>query len=134
MPNLCGLRGFLLSLFAPGKQPVSTCPESLRLVDIDPRHQPVKLPPGQVPHLRLVPRPLISSRNGESLIDKDKPVRFMIKSFDPVTAPSTEKKQCAALGIELQLTFNDSAESIYRFAHVSMTANDVDLIKARDIA
>ena len=67
-------------------------PEGFGLIDIDPGHEPVKFPPGQVPDLGLFPWPLITARNRQSFIDQYKSIWFMKESFDAV-APSSAKKE-----------------------------------------
>ena len=72
---------------------LSLCFEGLGLVDIDPRHQPVKLPPRKIPDLRLLPGPLIAAMDRQPLVDQYEAIRFTEQSFDPVPSSSTEKKE-----------------------------------------
>ena len=52
------------------------CFEGFWLININPRHQPVKLPPGKIPDLRLLPGPLITAADRQALIDQNEAVRF----------------------------------------------------------
>ena len=76
MPNLQGIPGFFCAGFFEKSRCFSLRFEGLGLVNIDPRHQPVKLPPGKIPDLRLLPGPLIAAADRQALIDQDEAVRF----------------------------------------------------------
>ena len=98
----------------------SLCFEGFGLVKIDPRHQPVKLPPGKVPDLRLLPGPLIAAADRQTLIDQDEAVRFLEQGLDPVPSSSTEKEESTGRGIHLKLVLDNSTESVNGFAHIGV--------------
>ena len=109
-------------------------PDSLWLVNIQPAHQPVELPPGKVPDLRLVPRPTVSAIGSrQSFIDQDKPVRFFEDRLDPVRTPAAEKEQAAPVRVHLKLVPDNSTQTIDRLAHVGIPTDDVDVVDTRDI-
>ena len=112
---------------------LSLCFEGLGLVDIDPRHQPVKLPPGKIPDLRLLPGPLIAAMDRQPLVDQNKAIRFTEQSFDPVPSSSTEKEESTGRRIHLKLVFDNGAESVNGFPHIGIAADNVDLLKPGDI-
>ena len=58
------------------------CFESFELVNINPGHQPVKLPPGKISDLRLLSGPLIAAADRQPLIDQDKAVPFLSEYSD----------------------------------------------------
>ena len=97
---------------------LSLCFEGLGLVDIDPRHQPVKLPPRKIPDLRLLPGPLIAAMDRQPLVDQNKAIRFTEQSFDPVPSSSTEKEESTGRRIHLKLVFDNGAESVNGFPHI----------------
>src|SRR5699024_7810183 len=82
MPNLKGISGFFCAGFLLESRYFSLCFEGFGLVKIDPRHQPVKLPPGKVPDLRLLPGPLIAAADRQTLIDQDEAVLFLSEYSD----------------------------------------------------
>ena len=133
MPNLQGIFGFFCAGFFEKSRCFSLCFEGLGLVDIDPRHQPVKLPPGKIPDLRLLPGPLIAAMDRQPLVDQNKAIRFTEQSFDPVPSSSTEKKESTGRRIHLELVFDNSAESVNGFPHISVAADNVDLLKSGDV-
>ncbi len=96
----------------------SLCFEGLGLIDIDPRHQPVKLPPGKIPDLRLLPGPLIAAADRQPLIDQYEAIRFTEQSFDPIPSSSTEKEESTGRRIHLKLVFDNGAESVNGFPHI----------------
>ena len=87
MPNLQGISGFFCAGFFEKSRCFSLCFEGLGLVDIDPRHQPVKLPPGKIPDLRLLPGPLITAADRQALIDQNEAVRFLSEYSDKKNYP-----------------------------------------------
>ena len=91
---------------------LSLCFEGLGLIDIDPRHQPVKLPTGKIPDLRLLPGPLIAAADRQTLIDQDEAVRFLEQGLDPVPSSSTEKEESTGRGIHLKLVLDNGAVNI----------------------
>lgn len=133
MPNLQGISGFFCAGFFEKSRCFSLCFEGLGLVDIDPRHQPVKLPPGKIPDLRLLPGPLIAAADRQPFVDQYEAIRFTEQSFDPVPSSSTEKKESTGRRIHLELVFDNSAESVNGFPHISVAADNVDLLKPGDI-
>ena len=110
------------------------CFEGFGLVNINPRHQPVKLPPGKVPDLRLLPGPLIAAADRQPLIDQNEAVRFPEQGFDPVPSSSAEKEESTGRRIYLKLVFDNGAESINGFSHIGIAADNVDLFKSGDVA
>ena len=66
---------------------LSLCFEGLGLIDIDPRHQPVKLPPGKIPDLRLFPGPLITAADRQALIDQNETIAFLSEYSDKKAYP-----------------------------------------------
>ena len=104
------------------------------LVNIDPRHQPVKLPPGKIPDLRLIPGPLIAAADRQPLIDQNEAVRFAEQRFDPVPSSSAEEEESTGRGIHLKLVFDHGAESVNGFPHICIAADNVDLLKPGDVA
>ena len=133
MPNLQGISGFFCAGFFEKSRCFSLCFEGLGLVDIDPRHQPVKLPPGKIPDLRLFSGPLISAADRQALIDQNEAVRFTEQGFDPVPSSSTEEEESTGRRIHLELVLDNSAESVNGFPHISVAADNVDLLKSGDI-
>ena len=109
------------------------CFEGFGLVNIDPGHQPVKLPPGKIPDLRLLPGPLIAAADRQALIDQNEAVRFTEQSFDPVPSSSTEKEESTGRRIHLKLVLDNGAESVDGFSHIGIAADNVDLLKSGDI-
>ena len=69
MPDLQGISVF----FCTGSL---LCSECFGLVNIDPRHQPVKLLPGKVSDFRLLLGLLIATTDKQALIDQNKTIRF----------------------------------------------------------
>ena len=57
----------------------------------------------------------------------------LYKGFDPVPSSSAEKEESTGRGIHLKLVFDNGAESVNRFPHISVAADNVDLLKSRDI-
>lgn len=96
------------------------------LVDIDTGHEPVKLSPGQISDLGLFPRPLVSAMHCQLFIDQYKTIRIAVQCLDPVPASATEQKQGTGCRIQLQLFLHDCAEPVNGFAHVGVTADNVD--------
>ena len=133
MPNLQGISGFFCAGFLLKSRYFLLCFEGFWLVNIDPRHQPVKLPPGKIPDLRLLPGPLIAAADRQALIDQNEAVRFPEQGFDPVPSSSAEKEESTGRRIHLKLVFDNGTEAIDRFAHVRITADNIDLFKAGDI-
>ena len=118
MPNLQGISEFFCAGFFEKSRCFSLCFEGLGLIDIDPRHQPVKLPPGKIPDLRLLPGPLIAAADRQPLVDQNEAVRFPEQGFDPVPSSSAEKEESTGRGIHLKLVFDHSAESVNGFPHI----------------
>ena len=96
------------------------CFESFGLVNINPRHQPVKLPPGKIPDLRLLPGPLITAADRQPLIYQNEAVRFAEQGFDSVPSSSSEKEKSTGRQIHLMLVFDNDAESVNGFSHISI--------------
>ena len=133
MPNLQGISesfctGFLLEF-----RYFLFCCEGFELVDINPRNQPVKLPLGKIPDLRLIPGPLITTADRQSFIDQNEAVLFTEQCFDPVPSSSTEKEESTGRRIHLKLVFDNGAESVNGFSHISIAADNVDLLKSGDV-
>ena len=76
VPNLQGISGFFYAGFLLESRCFSLCFEGFGLVNINPGHQPVKLPPGKIPDLRLLPGPLIAAADRQPLVDQNEAVRF----------------------------------------------------------
>ena len=95
------------------------------LVDINTGHEPVKLSPGQIPDLRLFPRPLVSAMHCQFFIDQYKTICIAVQCLDPVPASATEQKQGTGCRIQLQLFFHNCAEPVNGFAHIGVTADNV---------
>ena len=105
MLNLQGISGFFYAGFLLEPRCFSLCFEGLGLVNIDPRHQPVKLPPGKIPDhidprhqpvklppgkipdLRLLPGPLIAAADRQPLVDQNEAVRFLSEYSDKKSYP-----------------------------------------------
>ena len=96
------------------------CFEGFWLININPGHQPVKLPPGKIPDLRLLPGPLIAAADRQPLVDQNEAVRFPEQGFDPVPSSSAEKEESTGRGIHLKLVFDNGAESVNRFPHIGI--------------
>src|SRR5699024_8091204 len=94
------------------------CFEGFGLVNINPRHQPVKLPPGKIPDLRLLSGPLIAAADRQPFINQNEAVRFTEQSFDPVPSSSAEKEESTGRRIHLKLFLNNCTESVNRFPHI----------------
>ena len=82
MLNLQGISGFFYAGFLLKSRCFLLCFEGFWLVNINPGHQPVKLPPGKIPDLRLLPGPLIAAADRQPLIDQDEAVRFLSEYSD----------------------------------------------------
>ena len=87
MPNLQGISGFFCAGFLLKSRCFLLCFEGFWLVNINPRHQPVKLPPGKIPDLRLFPGPLIAAADRQALIDQNEAVRFLSEYSDKKNYP-----------------------------------------------
>lgn len=133
MPNLQGIPGFFCAGFFEKSRCFSLRFEGLGLVNIDPRHQPVKLPPGKIPDLRLLPGPLIAAADRQALIDQNEAIRFTEQGFDPVPSSSTEKEESTGRRIHLKLVLDNGAKSVNGFPHIGIAADNVDLLKPGDI-
>ena len=55
------------------------------------------------------------------------------QSFDPVPSSSTEQEERTGCRIHLKLVFDNGTETIDRFAHICIAADNVDLFEAGDI-
>ena len=113
MPNLQGFLGVFCAVFL-------LCFECFWLVNVDSRHQPVKLPPGKIPYFRLFPGPLIATADRQALIDQDEAIRFPEQGFDPVPSSSTKKEESTGRRIHRKLVFDHGAESVDGFAHIGI--------------
>ena len=82
MPNLKGISGFFCAGFLLESRYFSLCFEGFGLVKIDPRHQPVKLPPRKIPDLRLLPGPLIAAADRQPFVDQYEAIRFLSEYSD----------------------------------------------------
>lgn len=80
-----------------------------RLVNINAGHEPVKLPPGQVPDFRSVPWPPVPALGSQSFIDHYDPVGFLQDGFDPVTFSAAEQIKCICVFRLWKLVLNDGA-------------------------
>ena len=109
------------------------CFEGFWLININPRHQPVKLPPGKIPDLRLLPGPLITAADRQALIDQNEAVRFVEQGFDPVPSSSTEKEESTGRRIHLKLVLDHGAKSVNGLAHIGIAADNVDLFKSGNV-
>ena len=109
------------------------CFEGFGLVNINPRHQPVKLPPGKIPDLRLLPGPLIAAADRQPLVDQNEAVRFPEQGFDPVPSSSTEKEESTGRRIHLKLLFDNGAESVNGFPHIGVATDNVNFLKSGDV-
>ena len=134
MPNLQGISGFFCAGFLLKSRYFLLCFEGFWLVNINPGHQPVKLPPGKIPDLRLLPGPLIAAADRQSLIDQNEAIRFAEQGFDPVPSSSTEKEESTGRRIHPKLVFDNGAESVNGFPHIGVATDNVDLLKSGDIA
>ena len=134
MPDLQGISGFFYAGFLPGSTSFLFCFEGFWLVNINPGHHPVKLPPGKIPDLRQLPGPLIAAADRQSLIDQNEAIRFAEQGFDPVPSSSTEKEESTGRRIHLKLVFDNGAESVNRLSHIRVATDNVDLLKSGDIA
>ena len=133
MPDLQGISGFFHAGFLPGSTSFLFCFEGFWLVNINPGHQPVKLPPGKIPDLRLLPGPLIAAADRQPLINQNEPVWFPEQGFHPVPSSSTEKEESTGRRIHLKLVFDNGAESVNRFPHIRVATDNVDLLKYGNI-
>src|SRR5699024_926115 len=110
MPNLQGIFGFFCEGFLLKSRYFLLCFEGFGLVNINSGHQPVKLPPGKIPDLRLFPGPLIAAADRQALIDQNEAVRFTEQGFDPVPSSSTEKEESTGRRIHLNLVLDNGTE------------------------
>ena len=60
-------------------------------------------------------------------------IRFTEQSFDPVPSSSTEQEERTGCRIHLELVLDNGTETIDRFAHIRIAADNVDLFEAGDI-
>lgn len=73
-----------------------------RLFDVDAGQEPVKLLPGQVPHLVLVPRPPVPAPlYVQTLIQQNIAVPFPEQRLDAVAPAAAEQKQGMVPGIQM---------------------------------
>ena len=133
MPNLQGISGFFCAGFLLKPKYFLLCFQGSGLVNINPRHQPVKLPPGKVADLRLLPWPLKAATDRQALIDQNEAIRFAEQGFDPVPSSSTEKEESTGRWIHLKLVFDNGTKSVNGFAHIRVATDNVDLLKSGDI-
>ena len=133
MPNLQGISGFFCAGFLLKSRYFLLCFEGFWLVNINPRHQPVKLPPGKVPDLRLLPWPLIATADRQPLVDQNEAVRFTEQSFHPVPSSSTEKEEGTGRGIHLKLILGHSTKPVNGLAYTGIAADNVYLFKSGDV-
>ena len=123
----------MLRRVAAGKRTSGRCSAQIALVNINPGHQPVKLPPGKIPDFRLLPGPLIAAADRQPLVDQNEAVRFPEQGFDPVPSSSAEKEESTGRRIHLKLVLDNGAESVNGFPHIGIAADNVDLLKPGDI-
>ena len=133
MPNLQGIFGFFCEGFLLKSRYFLLCFEGFGLVNINSGHQPVKLPPGKIPDLRLFPGPLIAAADRQALIDQNEAVRFPEQGFDPVPSSSTEKEESTGRRIHLKLVLDNGTESVNGFPHIGVATDNVDLLKSGDV-
>lgn len=133
MLNLQGISGFFYAEFLLESRCFSLCFEGFWLVNIDPRHQPVKLPPGKIPDLRLLPGSLIAAADRQPLVDQNEAVRFTEQSFDPVPSSSAEKEEGIGRRIHFKLVLHNGTESVNGFTHISVTTDNLDILKSGDV-
>ena len=133
LPLASGNQPFFCAGFLPESRCFLLCFECFGLVDINSLHQPVKLPPGKIPDLRLLSGPLITAADRQALIDQNEAVRFPEQGFDPVPSSSTEKEESTGRRIHLKLVFDNGAESVNGFPHICIAADNVDLLKSGDV-
>lgn len=67
------------------------CFYCLWLINVDAGHEPVKLPPGEIPDFGSVPWAPVTPLYSQLLIDQYHAIRFFKECFDPVAFPSTEQ-------------------------------------------
>ena len=111
----------------------SLCFESFGLVNVNPGHQPVKLPPGKIVNFRLLPWPLIATADRQPLVDQNEAVRFTEQSFHPVPSSSTEKEEGTGRGIHLKLILGHSTKPVNGLAYTGIAADNVYLFKSGDV-
>ena len=133
MPNLQGIFGFFCAGFFEKSRCFSLCFEGLGLIDIDPRHQPVKLPPGKIPDLRLLPGPLIAAVARQPRLEQKKSTPITEKSSDPGPSSATEKEESTGRRIHLKLILDNGTESVNGFPHIRIAADNVDLLKSGEV-
>ena len=109
------------------------CFEGFGLVNIAFGYQPVKLPPGKIPDLRLLSGPLIAAADRQPLIEQNEAVQFTEQRFNPVPSSSTEKEESTGRRIHLKLVLDNGTESVNGFAHIGVDADNVDRFKSGDI-
>lgn len=109
---------------------VLLCFEGFGLVNIDSGHQPVKLLPGKIPDLRLLPGPLLPAADRQPLIDQNEAVRFTEQSFDPVPSSSAEKEESTGRRLHLKLVLDNGTESVNGLPHIGVATDNIDLFKS----
>ena len=92
------------------------------LLNIQARHQPIELLPGQVSGFLSTSWPVISSFYTKALVDKDEPCSVIHQCFDSILSPSAKKKQSVRFRILTDNLLNNGAQTIDRLPHVCCAA------------
>ena len=108
------------------------CSDCFWLLDIDARHQPVKLSPGKISYLRFISWTSVRTMNSQSFIEHDDPIRFLQDCFNPVTFSTTEEIECM-VDFHRELLLNDGTKTINGLSHICSSTDKVDCIDIRDI-
>ena len=105
----------------------------LRLLDIQPLHQPPVLLCRELPRLLTVPRPLETPAL-QPLIHQHKAVSLPVQPFDPVFPPSAEQKQCVLERIQMKSCLHHPRQPIDPSPQVCVPAGKVYWTAAFEIA
>ena len=92
-------------------------PVSLRLVHLQPLHQPTILLRRQLPRFVFAAWPLIYTLL-QPLIQQQEAVTFPVQRLDAVTPPAAEQKQCVCERIQPELLLHEPRETVDAAAEI----------------
>ena len=105
------------------------------LFDINARHQPVKLPPCEIPHFRFVPWPSVRTLGCRQLlcIRQSHPVLFRIAFILSHLGDHRKGKSEWSSSMETRI-LNNRAQAINRFTHIRSATYNVNSIDRLEIS
>ena len=69
----------------------------------------------------------------DTLVQKNKTIRFPQQSFYPITSFPTKKVQRAAPWIHVKLLFHNGTQSVDQLSHIRVTGQDIEFVSGCDI-